>query len=123
MTRIVTSRYRYKPPPRRKKAAALEVPAVVKAADPERANKRGRWQTPTREPAAPSPPANDDPKPEPPPAASAIVTIRSRKHVMLAHLLEDLTCLPAMSGASTCSRTTPGRRSYEAGICTPSIPD
>jgi hypothetical protein len=31
MTRIVTSAYRYKRPPRRKKPAALEVPAVVAA--------------------------------------------------------------------------------------------
>ena len=30
MTRIVTSHYRYKRPPKRKKAVALEVPAVVR---------------------------------------------------------------------------------------------
>ena len=31
MTRIVTSTYRYKRPPRRKKSVAFEVPAVVRA--------------------------------------------------------------------------------------------
>ena len=34
MARIVTSAYRYKRPPRRKKAVPLEVPAVMRAADP-----------------------------------------------------------------------------------------
>jgi hypothetical protein len=34
MTRIVTSTYRYKRPPRKRKAVALDVPAIVKAADP-----------------------------------------------------------------------------------------
>jgi hypothetical protein len=37
MTRIVRTTYRYKRPPRRKKPVALEVPAVVKAADPAKA--------------------------------------------------------------------------------------
>jgi hypothetical protein len=37
MTRIVTTHYRYKRPPRRKKPVALEVPAVVKATDPAKA--------------------------------------------------------------------------------------
>ena len=31
MTRIVTTSYRYKRPPRKRKAVALEVPAVVRA--------------------------------------------------------------------------------------------
>jgi hypothetical protein len=31
MTRIVTYAYRYKRPPRKRKAIALEVPAIVKA--------------------------------------------------------------------------------------------
>jgi hypothetical protein len=82
MTRIVTYAHRYQRPPRKRQAAALEVPAVVKAGKP------GRPKPP---PAAPPEPANDDRTPPPPPAASAIVTIRSRKHAMLAHLLEDLT--------------------------------
>jgi hypothetical protein len=36
MTRIVTSHYRYKRPPRRKKAVPLEVPAVVTISDKTR---------------------------------------------------------------------------------------
>jgi hypothetical protein len=83
VTRIVRTHYRYKRPPRKLQAVALEVPAVVKAP-----SQRTR---PKPAPAAPLPPANDDRTPPPPPAASAIVTIRSRKHAMLAHLLEDLT--------------------------------
>jgi hypothetical protein len=61
MTRIVHTAYRYKRPPGKRKAVALEVPAVVKAADPADARK------------------------------SAVVTIRSRKHAMLTHLLGDMT--------------------------------
>ena len=38
---IVTYAYRYKRPPQRKKAMALEVPVVVKAADPAKARKSG----------------------------------------------------------------------------------
>ena len=41
MARIVTHTYRYKRPPRRKKAVPLEVPAVVKAANPAKARKLG----------------------------------------------------------------------------------
>jgi hypothetical protein len=33
MTRIVTSTYRYRRPPRKRQAVAIEVPAVVKAAE------------------------------------------------------------------------------------------
>ena len=33
MTRIVRTAYRYKRPPRKRQAVALEVPAVVKAAE------------------------------------------------------------------------------------------
>jgi hypothetical protein len=36
MTRIVTTHYRYKRPPRRKKPVALKVPEVVKAVDDRR---------------------------------------------------------------------------------------
>jgi hypothetical protein len=42
MTRIVRTAYRYKRPPRRKQPVALEVPAVVKAADPAKARKRAK---------------------------------------------------------------------------------
>ena len=77
MTRIVRIAYRYKrPPPRKRKAAALDVPAVVKAAKVQRFHD-----------------VTSAPQPEPAAEAreSAVVAIRSRKHAMLAHLLEDLT--------------------------------
>jgi hypothetical protein len=38
MTRIVRTAYRYKRPPRKRQAVALEVPAVVKAAEPAKAS-------------------------------------------------------------------------------------
>jgi hypothetical protein len=113
MTRIVRTAYRYKRPPRRKKAAALEMPAVGEAAEPAKARKRASLPTAGK---TKSEAANGDPKllsrvanfpapvsstgttltdrkptERPPAAASAIITIRSRKHAMLAHLLEDMT--------------------------------
>jgi hypothetical protein len=96
MARIVRTAYRYQRPPRKRLAAALDVPAVVKAADPAKARKRAKAALPESTPVAPAaistsragasaaPAANDDRKP-------AIVTISSRKHAMLAHLLEDMT--------------------------------
>ena len=39
MTRIVRTAYRYQRPPRKRPAVALEVPAVVKAADPAKASR------------------------------------------------------------------------------------
>jgi hypothetical protein len=39
MTRIVTTSYRYKRPPRKRKAVPLEVPAIVRAVDPAKARK------------------------------------------------------------------------------------
>ena len=83
MTRIVTTHYRYKRPPRKRKAVALEAPAVVTAKSSRRPQSRGRRRRrrrsiaahPFREGAAqPStpreaarviapPPANDDRKP------------------------------------------------------------
>jgi hypothetical protein len=82
MTRIVTTHYRYKRPPGRKKPVALEVPAVVKAADPAKAHRR-TMPPPESTPAIPAvvststkragasaaPAANDDHRP-------AIVTAR-----------------------------------------------
>jgi hypothetical protein len=62
MTRIVRTAYRYKRPPRKRQAVAIEGPAVVKAADPVKA-------TQSAGPTA-SAPANDDRKP------ARIVTIR-----------------------------------------------
>jgi hypothetical protein len=79
--------YRYKRPPRKRQAAAIEVPAVVKVTS--------KWTQPKPAPANPDPAAPptlaNDPKSPPPPAASAIVTIRRHKHAKLAHLLEDMT--------------------------------
>jgi hypothetical protein len=84
MTRIVTSHYRYRRPPRKRKAVALEVPAIVKAADPAKVRKRGRVsiRIDTSDAAKPEPPANDD-RPDPAPLPtdgqkSSIVTIRRR---------------------------------------------
>ena len=66
MTRIVTTHYRYKRPPRKQQAAPLPGPAVV--------TKRAR--KPKVAPAAVTAPpaANDDGKPAP--KKSAIVTVR-----------------------------------------------
>jgi hypothetical protein len=77
MTRIVRTAYRYKRPPRRKKPVTLEVPEVVKAADPAKARKRGKFPSLGNLEATTA--ANDDPKSTLPPAAerkSSIVTIR-----------------------------------------------
>jgi len=79
MTRIVTTTYRYKPPPRKRKAVALKGPAIVR--------KRGRADAvpppDEPEPTAP-PPANDDAPAKPAPAAkSVIATSISRKRARL----------------------------------------
>jgi hypothetical protein len=69
MTRIVTTAYRYKPPPRKRKAVAIEGPAVVR--------KRGRADAVVPPDRVEDPtPANDDRKP-------AIVTTTSRKRAKL----------------------------------------
>src|SRR5215469_15495991 len=78
-SRIVRTTYHYKRPPRRKKPVALEVPAVVKAADPAKARKRASGQG--REPLPAPEPANDGRTLAPPPAAErkpAIVTLRRK---------------------------------------------
>ena len=92
MTRIVTSRYRYKPPPRKKpQAAAIEVPTVITIRDKRRvrrldaatgdpmAAQRSNAATPDELTAA-----NDDRKSAEGisghPRLPAIVTIRRRKH-------------------------------------------
>ena len=72
---IVTSTYRYKPPPKRKgrKLAEITGPAIVTSVDPKKLRR-----PPTRKKAAPQP-ANDDGQPElRPPAGkqSAIITAR-----------------------------------------------
>jgi hypothetical protein len=100
MTRIVTTHYRYKRPPRKRKAVALEAPAIVTAkssrSQPVGRKKQAaaevRLHTPVPtgkgavQPSTPraaarvEPPANDDGPTEPasPPAASAIITARRR---------------------------------------------
>ncbi len=68
MTRIVTTQYRYKRPPRRAKAAAIEAPAIVRARKP--ADRSDRSLDPAEEMSSdPTLPANADRKP-------AIVTAR-----------------------------------------------
>jgi hypothetical protein len=93
MTRIVTTPYRYKRPPRKRKAVALDIPAVVTAKSSRRpvggteeaaaevpmtARTTGQQAQPStpREAARVAPPANDDRKP-------AIVTTTSRKRLKL----------------------------------------
>jgi hypothetical protein len=95
MTRIVTTHYRYKRPPRKRKAVALEAPVIVTTKSSrhppvtkEAAAEVTRAPTPVREgavqPSTPreparviaQPPANDDRKP-------AIVTTTSRKRLKL----------------------------------------
>jgi hypothetical protein len=101
MARVVTSRYRYKPPPREKKPAApLEGPRIVTIRDRKRVTAEKAEAEPRAAakaapagsksaivsadrkragaPAAPAPAANDDHRPSPVPTArpSAIVTAR-----------------------------------------------
>ena len=93
MTRIVTTHYRYKRPPRKRKAVAIEAPAVVTAKSSHRpvlgetaagvmtlhapAPETGAVQPSTpRAAARVAPPANDDRKP-------SIVTTTSRKRSKL----------------------------------------
>jgi hypothetical protein len=86
----LSAHYRYQRPPRKRQAAALEVPAVVKAAEPAKASKRTKSASSAdiaATVAAPDAVPSDD-RVAP---SSAIVTIRRRKHAMLAHLLEDMT--------------------------------
>ena len=72
MTRIVTYAHRYKRPPKKRKAVALEVPAIV-----TRARKRLRAEAPDD----PKPtPANDDRKPTQP-LPAAIVTAKPKRRI------------------------------------------
>jgi hypothetical protein len=69
MTRIVTTTYRYKPPPKKRKAVAG--PAIVRKATTAGIPSGGKTKP------APLPPANDDRQPSPPGARKpAIVTAR-----------------------------------------------
>src|SRR5262245_12970641 len=106
MTRIVTSTYRYKRPPRKRKPVMIEAPAVVTPADP----KKSRRPVLAREAAAAEEadvrsvtprPANDDGQPvlrpngetkAAVPRKSAIVTVRDRKtreQQQMAKLMQD----------------------------------
>jgi hypothetical protein len=92
---IVTTHYRYKRPPRRKKAVPLEVPAVVRAADPAKARKRATTVRQSDEVAAGRAPANDDRMPVEPStqraSESAIVTIRkpAKRYAFVPDLAEE----------------------------------
>jgi hypothetical protein len=68
MARIVTTNYRYKRPPKKRKPAAIKVPEVVTVRDRKRAAKQ---QVPDKSEATPLP-ANDDRK-------ARIVTARPKR--------------------------------------------
>jgi hypothetical protein len=68
MARIVTTNYRCKRPPKKRKPMAIKVPEVVTARDPKRVTKR---QAPAEPEASPKP-ANDDRK-------ARIVTTRPKR--------------------------------------------
>ena len=81
MTRIVTTTYRPKRPPKKRKAVAITGPAIVRKVKAPRLPTAGQ---PKPEPAAPPPPANDDSQPPRPGARKpAIVTTTSRKRAKL----------------------------------------
>ena len=86
MTRIVRSTYRYRPPPRRKKAVPLEVPAVLTISEKtRRRTDRTDDTTDKTKTAPPKPtPANDDRK-------SAVVTARrpGKRYVDVPEMTEE----------------------------------
>jgi hypothetical protein len=61
-SRIITTHYRYKRPPGKRKAVAIEVPAIVTAAGKARRRVSSRDDTPAEAESA-QPSANDDCKP------------------------------------------------------------
>ena len=72
MTRIVTYAHRYKRPPRKRKAVALEVPAIVRAADPAQASTHGAPPIgPSDEAIATSPASTDRKWPSSPSVAAS----------------------------------------------------
>ena len=76
MTRIVTTHYRYKRPPRKRKAVAMEVPAIVTRAKKKPGRVLTRIDTSDE-----AKPANDDRKP-------VIVTRRKRPALRIEALVE-----------------------------------
>jgi hypothetical protein len=97
MTRIVTTTYRYKRPPKKRKAVALEVPAIVTTKRSRRSMERAAAEVVSRSPrrskdgaAQPTTPRDaerDYAVTAPPPAngdrKSAIVTTTGRKRLKL----------------------------------------
>jgi hypothetical protein len=81
MTRIVTTTYRYKPPPRKRKAVPLAAPAVVMPKRKRVLSTEGKKLEPTSTIVQKAKPCNDN-RPDPAPhdndvAKSAIVTART----------------------------------------------
>jgi hypothetical protein len=95
MARIVTHAYRYKRPPRRKKAIPVEEPAIMRAADPAKARRRATTVRQSDEVTAATPPGNDDRKPVETStqraSKSAIVTIRkpAKQYALVPDLTEE----------------------------------
>ena len=82
MTRIVTTHYRYKPPPRKRKAVPLEAPAVVTPKRKRVPSTEGKKLEPASAIVGKAKPCNDN-RPDPAPhdndvAKSAIVPVRRR---------------------------------------------
>jgi hypothetical protein len=101
MTRIVTSTYRYKRPPRKRKAVAFDVPAVV-----TRKRAVGSAKSVGAADRLPEQPANDDRK-------SAIVATTSRKlaPVQVRFVpIEHLELLVAVLGPRAITGTPPPLR-------------
>ena len=96
MTRIVTTTYRYKRPPKKRKAVALEVPVIVATKRSRRSMERAAAEAVSRlprhdnraaQPTTPRDAERDYAVTAPPPAngdrKSAIITTTSRKRVKL----------------------------------------
>ena len=101
MTRIVTTTYRYKRPPKKRKAVALEVPVIVATKRSRRSMERAAAEAVSRlprhdnraaQPTTPRDAERDYAVTAPPPAngdrKSAIVSTTSRKRLKLLHAEE-----------------------------------
>ncbi len=78
MTRIVTTTYRYKRPPKKPKAATIVGPAIVRAAKPSRDRAAAEASQRLKELMKPGEPVK-----APEPARPAIVTTTSKKRLKL----------------------------------------